>query len=42
LGKHKRSIIKRVFERGNEEEKNEIKIFYGEELINSVLKKNGG
>ncbi len=38
--KHKRSIIKRVFERGNEEEKNEIKKFYGEELINSVLKKD--
>jgi plasmid maintenance system antidote protein VapI len=36
--KHKRSIIKRVFKRGNEEEKNEIKKFYGEELISSVLK----
>jgi antitoxin HigA-1 len=38
--KHKRSIIKRVFQRGNDEEKNEIKKFYGEELINSVLKKH--
>lgn len=38
--KHKRSIIKRVFERGNEEEKSEIKKFYGQELINSVLKKH--
>ncbi len=38
--KHKRSIIKRVFQRGNEEEKNEIKRFYGQELIDSVVKKN--
>jgi len=40
-GKHKRSICKRVFERGKEEEKNEIRKFYGEELIKSVLTKNG-
>jgi antitoxin HigA-1 len=39
--KHKRSIIKRVFERGNEEEKTEITRFYGQELIDAVLKKNG-
>jgi len=39
--KHKRSIIKRVFQRGNEEEKSEIKKFYGQELIDLVLKKNG-
>jgi plasmid maintenance system antidote protein VapI len=38
--KHKRSIIKRVFQRGNEEEKKEIKRFYGQELIDSVLKKH--
>ena len=38
--KHKRSIIKRVFQRGTEEEKNEIKRFYGQELIDAVLKKN--
>lgn len=38
--KHKRSIIKRVFQRGNEEEKKEITRFYGQELINSVLKKH--
>lgn len=38
--KHKRSIIKRVFQRGNEEEKKEIKKFYGQELIDAVLKKD--
>ena len=38
--KNKRSIIKRVFQRGNEDEKNEIKKFYGQDLINSVLKIN--
>lgn len=38
--KHKRSIIKRVFERGNEEEKKEIKKFYGQELIDAVMKKH--
>ena len=38
--KHKRSIIKRVFQRGNEEEKTEIKRFYGQELIDSIMKKN--
>ena len=39
--KHKRSIIKRVFQRGNDEEKNEIKKFYGQDIIDSVLNKNG-
>ncbi len=39
--KHKRSVIKRVFQRGNEEEKNEIIRFYGKKLIDDVLKKNG-
>jgi plasmid maintenance system antidote protein VapI len=38
--KHKRSIIKRVFQRGNDEEKNEIKKFYGQDLIDSVMKKH--
>jgi addiction module HigA family antidote len=36
----KRAIIKRVFERGNETEKEEIKRFYGEQTINEVLKAN--
>ncbi len=40
--KHKRSIIKRVFQRGNEEEKKEITRFYGKDLINSVTKKKAG
>ena len=39
--KHKRSIIKRVFERGNEIEKNEITRFYGKQTIEGVLKKHG-
>ena len=35
--KQKRAIIKRIFERGNDIEKNEIKRFYGTETINSIL-----
>lgn len=37
----KNAIIKRVYERGNEIEKNEIVQFYGIESINEVLKMNG-
>lgn len=37
----KKSIIKRVFERGNEIEKNEIIRFYGKENINKSLDING-
>jgi plasmid maintenance system antidote protein VapI len=40
-GKHKRAVIERVFERGNETEKEEIIRFYGEDEINKVLKRNG-
>jgi len=35
--KHKNSVIKRVFERGNEQEINEIIRFYGKNTINEVL-----
>lgn len=35
--KQKRAVIKRIFERGNEIEKNEIIRFYGIESINEVL-----
>jgi antitoxin HigA-1 len=35
--KQKRSVIKRVFERGNEVEKNEITRFYGKESIKEAL-----
>jgi len=35
----KRAIIKRVFERGNEAEKAEIKKFYGEQSVNQILKR---
>lgn len=35
----KKAVIKRVFERGNETEKEEIKNFYGESTIKEVLQK---
>ena len=34
----KSAVIKRVFERGNEQEKKEITFFYGKETIDHVLK----
>ena len=37
--KQKRAIIQRIFERGNDMEKNEITRFYGTETINSILNK---
>lgn len=36
--KYKTSIVKRVFERGNEEEKNEIVRFYGKDIVERILK----
>jgi plasmid maintenance system antidote protein VapI len=39
--KQKSAVINRVFERGNKEEKNEIKRFYGEDTVHALLKKNG-
>jgi plasmid maintenance system antidote protein VapI len=39
--KQKNTIIKRVFERGNEIEKKEIIRFYGPEIVNNILKTNG-
>jgi addiction module HigA family antidote len=39
--KHKNAVIKRVFERGNEMEKNEIIRFYGEKYIDDLLKGHG-
>ena len=38
--KQKKAVIKRVFERGNEIEKNEIKRFYGEAYINNIITAN--
>ncbi|OOQ58226.1 helix-turn-helix transcriptional regulator [Mucilaginibacter pedocola] len=35
--KHQRAVIKRVFERGNEEERAEIIRFYGEEGVAAVI-----
>lgn len=35
--KQKKSIVKRVFERGNEEEKAEITRFYGPEFVQQIL-----
>ena len=37
--KDKTAIIKRIFERGNEKEREEIVAFYGKEVVRSVLKK---
>jgi addiction module HigA family antidote len=39
--KQKKSVIKRVFERGNEIEKSEIIRFYGKETIYDIMKANG-
>ena len=39
--KQKNAVIKRIFERGNEIEKNEIIRFYGQEQVNDILKANG-
>ncbi|KDN55648.1 DUF6922 domain-containing protein [Flavobacterium seoulense] len=38
--KHKKAIIKRVFERGNEMKKKEIIRFYGSEMVDMILKKS--
>ena len=38
--KQKSAIIKRIFERGNQAERNEIMAFYGHEIISEELKKN--
>jgi addiction module HigA family antidote len=35
--KHKKAVIKRVFERGNEDEKNEIKRYYGEAAVEKIM-----
>jgi antitoxin HigA-1 len=39
--KQKKAVIKRVFERGNEIEKNEIVRFYGQENVNLILNSYG-
>jgi plasmid maintenance system antidote protein VapI len=40
-GKQKNAVIKRVFERGNKIEKEEIIRFYGQETINNTLSPHG-
>lgn len=35
--KHKNSVINRIFERGNQQEKDEITRFYGEKLIKELM-----
>jgi hypothetical protein len=35
--RHKKAVIKRVFERGNDIEKNEIIRFYGSEAVDEIL-----
>jgi len=39
--KQKKAVIKRVFERGNEIEKEEIVRFYGQENVNNILNTDG-
>jgi hypothetical protein len=39
--KQKNAVIKRVFERGNEIERNEIIRFYGHETVNNILSTHG-
>ena len=38
--KQKKTVIKRVFERGNHTEKQEITRFYGEKIISEILNQN--
>lgn len=38
--KQKRAVIKRIFERGNEMEKDEIIRFYGKQTVDEILNKN--
>ncbi|WP_291287928.1 plasmid maintenance system antidote protein [Flavobacterium sp.] len=38
--KQKKAVVKRIFERGNEDEKNEIRRFYGSDTINAILNQN--
>ena len=38
--KQKQAVIKRVFERGNEQEKKEIVRFYGRDTVNDLLEKH--
>jgi plasmid maintenance system antidote protein VapI len=35
--KQKKAVVKRIFERGNEEEKTEITYFYGSDTVNAIL-----
>lgn len=35
--KQKKAVIKRVFERGNEDERNEIKRYYGEVAVKKIM-----
>lgn len=39
--RHKNAVIKRVFDRGNDIEKNEINSFYGLQTINDIMKPDG-
>ncbi len=38
--KHKMAVINRVFERGNQKEKDEIASFYGNKTVESLLNRN--
>ena len=40
--KHYKSVIRRIFERGNEQEKQEIVLFYGTKKVNNALLNQAG
>lgn len=40
--KQKRAVIQRVFERGNDQEKQEVSRFYGKTIVDQVLKDKNG
>ncbi len=40
--KQKRAVIQRVFERGNDQEKQEVIRFYGSSVVDDILKDKGG
>jgi antitoxin HigA-1 len=39
--KHKKAVINRVFEKGNQPEKDEIIRFYGKNTVEAILNNNG-
>ncbi len=38
IGINKKTVVKRIFERGNQDEKKEISCFYGNKIVDVILK----